>query len=329
MVKLRNKNVNKILGYYSAKIDEKCKIPKVLKSTYIKNYIKYNNEDLITVNNNKKVHYIYQKDIQIMLSCANKDEENSEVIYTSKIIELPQCLIDLDSNNGFEYHKINFYLDIKEVIYDIYNDPRLKSFRNVGITFYEIEQYYIGLLFARIKRSTDKDYIAMEPNTIYLNVTHISFERVLPKYIPYFKKPFYLKYRLTNFDLKNTNDRITSNLCAFQIKFFPFYSNIKNIEIYIPVIYDIIPNVLPEIEIQQECNVEFCSQCMHNNNSDYCLICDTSEIQKLVLENNKCNCDTKLGFLKEPNKEFNLCLCQEYYFYYKTTNECKDKIILY
>ena len=119
------------LGYYTAKIDQNCKIPKFLKSTYINNDIKYNANEQIIVNKNSQENFIYQKDIEILLSCANSnDEENSNVFYTSKIIEIPQCLVDLDAMHGLNTYIINFYLSIKNIIYDIYSDPRLKSFRN-------------------------------------------------------------------------------------------------------------------------------------------------------------------------------------------------------
>ena len=50
---------------YTTKIDQKCKYPKFLQSTYINNYIKYNELDQAIVIKNKNSHYIYQKDLEI------------------------------------------------------------------------------------------------------------------------------------------------------------------------------------------------------------------------------------------------------------------------
>ena len=310
---------------YITKIDPKCKYPKFLQSTYVNNYIKYNELDQAIVNKNKNSHYIYQKDLEILLSCSNSEnEENSEVVYTSKIISLPQCLIDLDSIHGFGIHRINFYIDIETIIYDIYADPRLKSFRNVGIIFYQIEQYFIALLFPQIKRSEDTEFFVPKPNTLYLNVTHIRFERVNPNYVPYLRRPFYFYYRLMELNLNNndkdTIDTMTSNLCSFQIKFFPYKSTYGQSHGEIDFNID-----------KETCTVDFCAVCT-DNNANSCKICDTSEISTLVLDKdldsnsyNICVCDPELGFLKEPNLEYNLCLCQEDYYYYKSIKLCWPK----
>ena len=331
---LLNNNRN-IPNYYTAKIDEKCKIPKYLRSTYINNYIKYNENDQSIVNNNIQKHYIYQKDIEILLSCASsKEESNSEIVYTSNIIEIPQCLFDLDSTHGFEIHKINFYLGIGAIIYDVYSDPRLKSFRNVEIQFYPVEKDFVGLINVWIKKSGSSDFIVPMYNTSYFNITQIKFQRIRPNYIPYFTKKFYLKYRLFESNINNNKtNRMSSNLCSFQIKFFPFYSQFIQVEkIYQEVK---IPNITQEIDIKipQECNVEYCDTC--SDLADSCQVCNTLEIPSLIIEKdsefnyyNKCICDTSLGFLKEPNSEYKICICQEDYYYYKSLNLCWPKEIL-
>ena len=64
-----------------------------MQSNFINNYIKYNNTDQTIVNGDIDHHYIYQKDIEVVLSCDNSNnEESSEIVYSSKIINIPQCL---------------------------------------------------------------------------------------------------------------------------------------------------------------------------------------------------------------------------------------------
>ena len=320
-------------GSYSTKIPEECKYPKYLQATYIKNYIKYDTSDQDIVNKNIEHHYTHEKDIQIVLSCSNSEnDDNSEVVYSTKIISLPQCLIDLDSIHGFGIHKINFYLDIETIIYDVYADPRLKSFRNVGLIFYPIEAYFAPLLFLQIKTSSDKEFYVPKANTVYLNVTHLRFERVNPRYVPHLRRRFYLYYRLIELNYNNkdkdTSDRMSSNLCSFQIKFYPFNSpygqSNDNSSDYVIQENDVIENT-------EQCNVDSCAVCT-DNNIDSCQTCDTSEISNLIIDNefdsksyNICICDPKLGFLKEPNLEYNLCMCQEDYYYYKSIELCRHK----
>ena len=306
-------NNNLTLGFYSDEINENCKTPKFIQSSYITNYIKYTNSEQNQVNSDINYHYIYQKDIEVVLSCENSNNErNPDIVYTSKIIDLPQCLNELDSIHGLGYHKINFFLDVSAVVYQIYLDPRLKSFRNVGITFYPYDTYYIGLLFLQIKLATEDDYIIPDFNTLYKGVTEIKFERILPENIPFFKKPFYLNYRLTKINLDNSEDKMTSNLCSFQIKFYPF--NMSLIQEG-----QSITNIT-----SQNCEVDFCSLCS-DNNAYSCEECDTSEISTLILYNHKCICDPELGFKKEPNLEYNICSCKEGYYYYNSIDLCWPK----
>ena len=165
--------------------------------------------------------YAYKKDIVSLLSCEN---EQGKFRYIPKIIELPQCLVDLDILNGHELHKINFYLNIDAIIYDIYNDIRLKSLRNAGLMFYPIEKNYLGIIVVEIKLKSKQFYLIPETNKIYYDITHIRFERLVPRYVPFFVKKFIFKYKLFNVrtNSSNTINKISSGLCYFQIKFFPW-----------------------------------------------------------------------------------------------------------
>ena len=136
------------IGYYSTDINPRCKNPKVLQSSYINNFVEYDNSPgEINAKLNPTKYYSYQKDISLLLSCSDSDDgDDPQVNYNSKIIEMPQCLFDLDDLNGLNYHKINFYIGNDTVDLDIYSNPELKSLRNVGITFYNYEKAFKGLI---------------------------------------------------------------------------------------------------------------------------------------------------------------------------------------
>ena len=169
------KNFSEIedLGYYSSKI-ENCKNPKFMQSSYINSTIKYNEEEKAIVKNGTR-QYLYEKDIVTLISC---ETEEGKINYVPKIIEPPQCLIDLDDLNSHEIHKINFFMGYDIIIYDIYDDIRLKSFRNVGIMFYEIEPNYKGLIIHSIKLRSKDNYIFPQRDVIYYDITHIKFQRI-------------------------------------------------------------------------------------------------------------------------------------------------------
>ena len=298
------------LGNFFAKLDN-CQVPKYMQTTYFKNLIKYNSTEKAIVENNP-YHYKYEQDIAVLLSCSNKNANmNEEISYKPIVLELPQCLNYLDSIHGTAYHKINFLLSFDIIIYDIYADPRLKSFRKVGIMFYPIEQTYLGLISYQIKRSSDLDYVIPLENRVYYDITHIKFIRTIPKYVPTFGKPFYLKYRLFNQNKNGQNhiNNLSSNVCFFQIKFFPF---------------DLTP-VEPPKEV---CEIPYCAICDNSNKEKpKCQTCGSDEIEVIVKDLDEesdtfeqCICDTSKGFYKEPNKT--QCICQEFNAYYKSTNLC-------
>ena len=337
-------------GYYSEKIDN-CKNPKFMQSTYVNTTIKYTDEEKIVVNSQKK-KYLLEKDIASVISCEN---EQGTINYVTKLIELPQCLIDLDELNNHSIHKINFYLSIGAIVYSIYEDVRLKSFRNVGILFYPIEKNYEGLIQVMIKLRSKENYIIPENNLIYYDITEIRFARLKRRYVPYFTKPFHLKYRLYKIETQESQiiNRISSNICYFQIKFFP-WDNFKPS----PTPTSINPNpqssdqisqksngIINEEEEQEQelqpddiCNIPECSLCAktditNNYNGFICERCDASELEVMIPDTNlksptygACICNTTLGFKKDPI--INTCFCQDDYAYYKTTNLCWPLSIL-
>ena len=311
------------LGYYSSKIAN-CKKQRFMRSSYVNSTIKYTNEEKAIVQNGTR-QYIYEKDIVTVLSCETNE---GKINYVPKIIKPPQCLIDLDSLNSHDIHKIKFYLGYEIIIYDIYDDIRLKSFRNVGIMFYEIEPNYKGLIIHSIKLKSQDKYIFPRKDQIYYDITHIKFQRILANYVPYFTKPFYLKYRLFNTETKekSTINKFSSSLCFFQIKFFPF----KDPSLIKPSEEEEEEN--EPFEINDECSIAECSLCIktdvkNNYNGFICQKCDSSQLEVMIPDTNiksetygACICNTSLGFKKDP--VINTCFCQEDNAYYKSTNLC-------
>ena len=327
------------LGYYSTKLDN-CKNPKFMQSTYVNSTIKYTEQEKLLVQSHTR-QYIYEKDIVSVLSCEN---EQGKISYIPKIIQPPQCLIDLDILNGHEIHKINFYLNIDAIIYDIYNDIRLKSFRNVGIMFYPIEKNYMGLISYEIKLRSKTNYTIPRMNQVYYDITHIRFERLVPRYVPFFNKQFHFKYRLFNQQTSspNTINKLSSSVCYFQIKFFPWDNPNKNdTQSYQYSTYKIpstqeteVPPIDPSIypEIDEVCKISECSVCIKTNvknnyNGFICQKCDNSELSVMIPDINiksetygACICNISLGFKKDP--VINTCYCQDDNAYYKSTNLC-------
>ena len=326
------------LGYFSTKISSECKNPKFMQSTYINTTINFSQEEKLE-EKNILWNYKKEKDIASIISC---EDNNGNINYISKLIEMPQCLIDLDNINSHEIHKINFFISIGNIIYGIYDDLRLKSFRNKGIMFYPPEDNYKDLIEIQIKYKNKNFYVIPVYNTIYYDITHIKFRRLKSRYVPYFTKPFYLKYRLFNTISNNENDinKLSSSICYFQIKFFPWDQIKKNPdELNVEIITDFnLTNktqiLSPELDepIDDECSIDGCSICaktgVKNNYKGFiCEKCDRSELEVMIPDTNiksetygACICNTSLGFKKDP--EINTCYCQDDYAYYKNTNLC-------
>ena len=321
------------LGYYSEKLNN-CKTPRYMQSIYFNNLIKYNSTEQAIVKSKEKRHYIYQKDIATLVSCSNSNLDN-DILYSPTMIEVPQCLNDLDSLNGNNIHIINFYLQIKAIIYDIYGDPRLKSFRNVGIMFYPIEENYQGLITYQVRLKNQDSYIDTKENILYKDITHIKFIRLRERYVPFFTKPFYLKYRLFNLNSSGQNkiNNLSSNKCFFQIKFFPYSKYYPQTGDGDEDETDLNMSDTNSIGIEEQevvCNIDLCSKCEKIDKKITCQKCDTSDIEVIIQDADKesdtygqCICDISKGFYKKPSN--NQCICQEQNAYYKSTNLCLPK----
>ena len=84
-------NFKQYLGYYSSKLSS-CINPQFMQSTYVNTTIKYTSEEKSIIKQISKP-YILEKDIARVISCA--DDAGNNINYIPKILEIPQCLVDL------------------------------------------------------------------------------------------------------------------------------------------------------------------------------------------------------------------------------------------
>ena len=295
-------NVNKLhIGFkevssYTYKNIDICEKPKYLQSMYIISFINYDNRDKRIIENNKnKKFYKYQKDIGVLISC----DENNEVEYQNLKVELPQCLNTLDEINGNNKHNIIFTDSKTEEIFDLYGDPNLLSLRNVKINF-ESTFIFSFLFLMQIKVEGETKFKNITYNVDYKNVSHIKFIR---RYNLSTSSPIILKYRLKqNFRIEEKYaSQLISDTCELS------FQNINK---------------------DTECNIDFCGVC---KNKTFCQICDSVENIALIKDEEensetygKCICDEKKGFQKMPNKESNLCICKDHYYFSEDTGDCKQ-----
>ena len=293
-------NINKLhIGFkevssYTYKNIDICAEPKYLQSMYIISFINYDNKDKSIIKNNKnKKFYKYQKDIGVLISC----NDNNEVEYQNIKVELPQCLNTLDEINGNNKHNIIFTDSKTEEIFDLYEDPNLLSLRNVKINF-ESTFIFSFLFLMQIKVEGETKFKNITFNVDYKNVSHIKFIR---RYNLSTNSPIILKYRLKqNFRIEEKYaSQLISDTCELSFQIF---------------------------NKDTECNIDFCGVC---KNKTFCQICDSVENTELIKDEEensetygKCICDEKKGFQKKPNKESNMCICKDDYYFSENTGDC-------
>ena len=273
-----------------------CDIPIYLQSTFINSSIKYKNKDKKIINNNiNKKYYKYEKNIATFISCF---DPNEKVKYQFKKIQLPQCLNILDEINDNNMHSLKFNQTHTEVLFDIYNDPNLLSLRNVAINFF-ITSSFDFLFLIQVKTEGETDFVNLEYDFDYKNITHIKFIR---KYNLALKEPIILKYRIKQSLIitETIGSQLLSDMCELS-----FGSD--NGEL---------------------CKIDFCGICM---NTEICKMCNNILNSDLISDDNKnsnsfgkCICDEKRGFKKSPNKEYNMCICKDNYSFYKNIKQCKS-----
>ena len=286
-----NFNGYAINNYYRQDI---CSNPMFMQSTYMKSFINYEKKDKEYMKNNPNINYYkYEKDIGIVISCST----GYNVDYQTIKVEVPQCLNVLDEINGNSLHKLEFNDNNKEIIFDIYNDPNMISFRNVSIYFNRSELFSV-LITMKIKESGKSDYTSIQYDKEYKDISHIKF--IKNNFLPVkstFKLPYFLQFKGKNLD--NIVNAMQSDLC------------------YLEFSVDYGTN-------QPKCLVDYCSVC---ETEDFCKVCNP-DIPGLILDTDiksvtfgKCICDESRGFLKSPEL-YQMCICKEGYSFYKGKQLC-------
>ena len=279
-----------INNYYKQDI---CSNPMYMQSTYINSFINYEEKDKKYMKNNPyNKYYKYEKDIGIVISCKGNDVE-----FEAIKVEIPQCLNVLDEINGNNLHKLEFNDDKKEIIFDIYNDPNLISFRNASIYFNSSELFSV-LITMKIKELGKSDYSSIQYDKEYKNISHIKF--VKNDFLPVkstFKLPYILQFKGKN--VENMVNAMQSDLC------------------YLEFSVDYGGN-------EQKCLVDYCSVC---ETETFCKVCNL-DIPGLILDTDiksetfgQCICDESRGFLKSPEL-YKMCICKEGYSFYKGKQFC-------
>ena len=295
--RIYTKNIDKnYMGYPTNNYfrNDICSNPVYMKSTYIKSFINYNDEDKLYMKNNPgNSYYKYENDIGVIISCKELGSN-----YQTIKIEVPQCLNELDDINGNNLHKIELTDDKSEIIFDLYNDPDMISFRDKSI-FFNSSQIFVLLINMKIKQKGDADYKRIQFDKEYNSITHIKF--VKNKFFST-KYSFKLLYTIQN---KESSTYIGINAMKSNICFLEFSIDNSN---------------------QETCSIDYCTVC---ESETKCKICDP-EMEGITLDNNlyssnygKCICDINKGFQESPAL-YQMCICKNDYSFYNGKDLCKE-----
>jgi len=271
--------------------DDICEKPKYMQSMFISSFISYDTRDKqIMEENPDEVYYKYKYDIGIVIAC---EKNNGEVEYQNKKIEMPQCLNILNQINGIKKNNLFVLSPSKDrIILDIYNEPNLKSLRNIEIQFFD-SYIYNKIFIVRVYK--DGKQISIDRETTISNPEKIIFIPFL-----FYKKgkTYQIPYRIkqTGFTGISSTCHLTSDFCYFEF----YYEE-------------------PGYEDKDDCTVKYCKECENKT----CIECNEDIIGiKLDKKNNECNCDIDNGFNKEPNITINMCTCKKGYSFYKDIKKC-------
>ena len=238
--------------------DDICEKPKYMQSMFITSFISYDTKDKgIMEANPGESYYKYQQDIGIVISC---EKNNGEVEYQNKKIVMPQCLNILNQINGIKKNDLFTLSPTKDrIILDIYNEPNLKSLRNIEIQF--LDSYLYNKVFIVNVYQKGKQ-IQISRETTISNPETITF---IP-FLFYRKgKSYQIPYRIkqTGFTGISSTCHLTSDFCYFE-----FYYEDPNVDL-------------------DDCKVKYCKECENKT----CIECDENIIGiKLDKKNNECNC---------------------------------------
>ena len=270
-----------------------CANPKYMQSTFITSFINYNENEKEKIRASPNDYLKYQKDIGIVISC---ERDNGEVFYENKKVVMPQCLNTLFPLNGKDNSFILTEENGLKLILDIQNDPNYKSLKNVEIEFFDSNLYNNKLIVYPTKNGENLN--AITKATTISNVDKLAFHATMNlKKGKTYKIPYRIKQ--TGFSGISSTCHLTSDLCYFEIKY--------------------------EGDYDTTCPVEYCKECL---NATACGECDDNIIGIQLSRNlDECGC-FGFGFIREPNTNINMCVCQEGYSFYKNIYQCKPDIWL-
>ena len=275
-----------------------CPNPQYIQSIYTTSFINYDAQDKeIIKRNTNKNFYKYQRDIVSLIACNNG---NNEVIYEPQKIKMLQCLNVLDNLNNDSKHIIKLRKGSEPVILDIYNDPNLKSLRDVSIEFLPTELVGNIINIVVIDKNDREVNVNLRETTIINNPAFIKFKNIIPINI---KNKISINYRLKQSEVVGTalTCHLSSDICNFEF-----------------VIED----------SQGICDTQLCLYC---DDQSKCVKCDDN-IYGLYLntDSNSCICDQEKGFKLSPKitSSNRMCICKNDYSFYKNTSLCLPNSIL-
>lgn len=281
--------------------DDICKNPKYMQSAFINSFISYDTHDKSVIGDNKdNKYFVYQRDIAIIISC---DDENGNIFYQAKKIQMPQCLNILNEINGKKKSLI-FTREIEKIILDFDNDPNYKSLRNVEIEFFDSTLYNKYIVVQGVKNGERLKPI--NKTTSLYKIERLEFSRTFN----YKKgKTYQIPYRIkqTGSSGKSNTCHLTSDMCYFQ-----FYYKYEEGE----------EGEIGTTEIDYPC--PYCLEYEDN----ICIKCQ--DIIGIIPKSNECGCECNAtnGFKIEPNKTLEMCICKENYSFYQNLDKCLPNTLL-
>ena len=203
-----------------------------------------------------------------------------------------------------KYNLFIFTKNKDRVILDIYNNPNLRSFRNVEIQF--LDSYLYNTFFIIQVIQEGKRQNAIKGETIISNPEKIEFIRTMNyKEGKIYRIPYRIKISSPYY--------LTSDICYFE---FYYEGEEKEGEE---------KEKEKEEEISDESNIKYCKESQNNN----CIECNKDIIGiKLDKNNKECICDVDNGFNKEPNTTINMCTCKNGYSFYEGIKKCLQDYVL-
>ena len=276
-----------------------CTNPKYMKSIFINSYIDYDDKDKMLMELIPNNYYKFQRDIAIIISC---DNGNDEIVYDTKKITMPQCLNVLEEING-KTDLLKFKSDKLRITLDINGEPNLKSFRNVEIEFFD-SLVYNHFLIVQIEKNSET--ITISGATKISNIDYIYITRTNN-----FKKgkTYKLPYRIiqTGFSGVSSTCHLPSGLCYLEFT----YQDDEGVDEF------------------ENCIVNYCKECENNR----CIECEDIIGIKLNSKDNECTCNVTRGFQKDPiiaitDTTKKICVCKDNYSFYKNINTCFPDIVL-